>query len=223
MSRLVTKHIIIPACKKDAFFTDDLMMKIGTRSLIQHAQLLAVSLTDPENITLITDSHEVSDTAEQYGCNVVFDQKISFKQNHQSIIETYKDNLDDGDIFIILSPYLTNLSSDDMGNVIEKFLNSNVAYGFSAQEQEIMDAPEDSANFEVLIKNEQPKALQQIEGYILHNPSAEQAGMSTPLLIPAKARSVRSIDDYWSAERHFQARKILFRIIGNKNVGKKIN
>lgn len=220
MSKLATKHIIIPACKKDAFFTDDLMMKIGPRSLIDNVQRLAVHLTETDNVTIVTDSHEVSDTTKQYGCNLIFDQKISFKRDYPSIINSVQDNMIDGDdLLIILSPYLTNLSGEDMEDIINKFLQSGAVYGFSAQEKHILEAPDSTIDFNTLINDEHPKAIQQVEGYILYNPNAQETERSIPLLIPPKAQPVSSIDDYWSAERHFQARKIIFRIIGNKDVG----
>lgn len=219
MPRVAAKYIIIPACKKDAFFTDDLMMKIGPRSLVVNALKLAISLTEVDKVTVVTDSHEVSDIARQYDCNLIFDQALSFKQNHHTILSMFEGSMDVDDVLMILSPYLTNVSRDDMLDVIDTFMDSNAVYGFSAQEQQSSNDLSQSASLDALIKNEQTKTLQHVEGYILYYPNALEKDRYVPLLAPAKARSVQSIDDYWSAERHYQARKIIFRIIGNKNVG----
>lgn len=220
MSAVVSKYIIIPACKKDAFFTDDLMIKIGPRSLLENTIKLAISITTPSSVTVVTDSHEVSNIVNEYGCQVKFDNNISFKHDGFDIITTtFNDAINSDDLLIILSPYLSNLSTDDLIDRIEMFWQSGAQSGFSARMQNIIALPEHAVALDKLINNVQDEGMQQLEGFIFYRPQSPNPKASLPLIVPSKTRPVRSIDEFWVAERQYQARKIIFRIIGNKSVG----
>jgi spore coat polysaccharide biosynthesis predicted glycosyltransferase SpsG len=220
VSAVVSKYIIIPACKKDAFFTDDLMIKIGPRSLLENTIKLAISITTPSSVTVVTDSHEVSNIVNKYGCQVKFDNNISFKNDGLDIITTtFNDFINCDYLLIILSPYLSNLSTDDLIERIEMFWQSGAHCGFSAQMLNIIALPEHSLALNKLINNVQDEGMQQLEGFIFYRPQAPSPKVSLPLIVPSKTRPVRSIDEFWVAERQYQAQKIIFRIIGNKSVG----
>jgi len=218
VSAIVNTQIIIPACKKDAFFTDDLMMKISQLSLIEHVIDLAIATTNQAKVMVFTDSHEISSLVKKSGCRLVFDQAMSFKQDSLSCIDRHIIRFDD-DLLVILSPYLNNISPEDIAELSEKFWRSGVEFGFSARRQAVMVEPHKTTDLIALLNPEPAAAIQQIDGFIFHRSAAPLPQYSIPLIVPAKARSVCSIDEFWVAERQSQARNIIFRIIGNADVG----
>ncbi len=218
MPAVIDTQIIIPACKKDAFFTDDLMMKIGQKSLIEHVINLAIALTDPSKVTVFTDSHEVSSVVKKYNCNLTFEHSMSFKKDSATHIAHYADSLG-GDLLIMLSPYLNNLSADNMIALRDEFWQSGAGLGFSARRQDMMVSPGTAIDLDGLLNPKPSTAIQQLDGFIFCRPKAPSSNQSLPLMVPVKARPVRSIDEFWLAERQQQARTIIFRIIGNSMVG----
>jgi CMP-2-keto-3-deoxyoctulosonic acid synthetase len=61
--------VVIPALKKNAVISDQLVKKLNEITLIQRAINTALSLTSNENILVVTDSEEISLICERNGVN----------------------------------------------------------------------------------------------------------------------------------------------------------
>ena len=216
--------ICIPAVKKNVVFVDDLIKKLDGITLIQRAIDKALSLEDVKNIYILTDSEEISLIAERNDVNVLFDSKIKLSDQNvlDSMFPFLHDVVNDYQSFIVLWPYAPLLSQNMIEKTYESFVENQWDVVISVRElkHDVM------MNAVGVLSNEkdqfEQRRFQKVRACIMVRSDVFLEGKLSdvyPFVINEEPADIRSYHDWWVCEGLLRRKKIIFRVIGNNEVG----
>jgi spore coat polysaccharide biosynthesis predicted glycosyltransferase SpsG/CMP-N-acetylneuraminic acid synthetase len=221
--------IIIPAVKKNVAFTDDLVKRLAGTSLIQRAIDKAKRFVPREHIYIATDSEEICLICKRN--NIQYSYKKNLQLKPQNIIESlsflfsqlskqYKE-------LILLSPYVPLLPEKTLIKALKTFrsltnqpflipVKREVSRVFKKQKRDFHKLLSGDSEQELLIESQAFKIL---------STSLIQNGFKAEKVKPATYEishdliEIRSYQEWWICEKLIRRKRIVFRIIGNEQVG----
>lgn len=219
--------IIIPATKKNVAFTDDLVKKLAGRTLIQRAIDKAKKLTGPQHIYIVTDSDEIRLICERNGTRVFYDKdlKLEPKNVFESIkffvlrlVVSYRD-------IILLSPYAPLLKAESVQLAYDSYLEKgNLLLVSVKRRMGRLFVKEQRGVGEIVLGEKENElyfesvAFQIIKSSLIIDSSLVDV-KPAPYLIDNDVVEICSYQDWWVCEKLLGRKRIIFRIIGNVQVG----
>ena len=221
--------IVIPAVKKNVAFPDDLVKKIAGRSLIQRTIDTAKEMVPGDDIVVVTDSEEIALISTRSNVQVHYDNTLKLEEGELfsklrfyllKIAPKYRCS-------VLLSPYCPLLSLEELQKAHMKFINGDidflqpvkkVAHSVFQRKNNVklklLSALNPKKEFFVesqafqIFKNE--FVFKDLESNMIEPVSYE---------LGADIREIESFEDWWVCEKLLNRKKIIFRVIGNNEVG----
>lgn len=220
--------VFISSLQKNSAFQDDLLRKIAGKTLIERAVAKARFLgVKDSSIHVYTDAETVALSGERAGVNVYFDHSLSgsFKTTQDRFYKYLVESLSTAKWLLRLSPYapLLSITTITQAQTILKQSGNTVAVG----EQPIYNR---SADTKLTIMTDEFFGPQFIdsnirsEAFTLVLTDAITVSFNKPLKVSfvgvgEDAFEIRSYRDWWVCEKLLQRKRIIFRVVGSKEVG----
>ena len=220
-------RIVIPALSKHAVFQDDLIKKHAGQSLVQRAISKARSsgLTE-QNILVVTDLDEACLVAERNGAQPIYQVGESvdlFDVLRQYLTQVADDQFNESD-FLFLSPYAPSITSEELVEAYRAFVSERIEVLRPVRQEShrifvervrgldelAMAAPDKSLTLDSL-------AFLIFKGRLLQDSSSPLK--VTPWTLQNQVVEIETLQDWWVSEKLLQRRCIVFRVIGNEEVG----
>ncbi len=218
--------IVIPALKKHTVFPDDLVKKLAGTTLLQRAINLARSLVSNQDIHLVTDSDEISLVAQRNGVNFFYepgmrvqggDYFAALREYLARLSQTYGD-------FLLLHAYTPLISAGTIQAAYQKFAQEDCDILQSVREVRVQPfQPEAPGLGEALRTDHLDRRWAKVNGFsffksglINQAPRPLRVGM---FALDEQSRHIRSHHDWWVCEKVIKRRRVIFRVVGNRQVG----
>jgi len=221
--------IIIPAVKKSVAFTDDLVKKLAGTSLIQRAIDKAKSIVPREHIYIVTDSEEICLICQRN--SIQYSYKKNLRLKPQNIIENlsflfsqlarqYKE-------LIWLSPYVPLLEEQNIQKALQKYRSPRNTKFLIPVKREISRAFKTNKRtfHELLTGDSEQELLIESQAFKIISTSLIQNGFNIRKVKPVTYEispdliEIRSYQDWWVCEKLLKRKRIVFRIMGNEQIG----
>jgi len=212
---------------KHAVFQDDLIKKHAGQSLVQRAigKARSSGLTE-QSILIVTDLDEVGLVAERNGAHPIYQVGESvdlFGVLRQYLMQVADDQFDESD-FLLLSPYAPLVTSEELVDAYRAFVSKSIdvlrpvrqeshrifVERVRAFDELAMAAPDKNLTLDSL-------AFLIFKGRLLQDSSAPLK--VTPWALQNQVVEIETLQDWWVSEKLLQRRCIVFRVIGNEEVG----
>jgi spore coat polysaccharide biosynthesis predicted glycosyltransferase SpsG/CMP-N-acetylneuraminic acid synthetase len=220
--------VLIPALKKTVAFQDDLVKKLAGISLIQRAINKAVNLgIEKSDIHLLTDSEEIRLIAERNGVQAYWDPGLVLGEAVHSVkISGYLKQVTKGNEYtLLLSPYAPLLTTDQINSAVKALRDSkkDLLKPSKKVKRHLYDENNQST-FESLFGDVlethsiESKAFTLMRTKLLQS-SADQKQTVLSWPIDNDLIEIESYQDWWVCEKLLTRKRIVFRVIGNEEVG----
>jgi len=221
--------ILIPAVKKDVAFVDDLVKKLGGITLVERSINTAKSIVSSDRIFVVTDSEEISLICERQRVNFYKNPLLKLKTKEflqhlkyflkKKIVPVFEQ-------IILLWPYTPLLSREDVINAFEVFKNSGKDLLVSIRRLNGVIYSGIPVDNEAFISGESDRDWFIQARSILIISTAEKTLFSrlarlttVPFELDSNCIEIRSYQDWWICEKLLARKRIIFNVIGNKEVG----
>ena len=223
-----TLKVIIPALKKNVAFQDDLVKKLLGITLIQRSINKALNLgVEAKDIFLMTDSEEIRIIGDRNNVNTFWNADLSWeKYIYGERIWSYLQNITDkSDYIIFLSPYAPLIEVSSILQALNDFIDSkeNVLKPFHKVSSNF-HAEGKKNSFDTLFADNQKSYKIESKSFILltgeffiNDFQSKVKILEWP--IGFKVFEIKSQQDWWVCEKMLGRKRIIFRVIGNKNIG----
>jgi len=220
--------VFIPALTKSARFQNDLVKKLLDVPLIQRAidNARLFGVTGP-NIHLLTDSEEVSLFATRSDVGAFLNPTLSWESAYKnSEYCQYVSNAEyQRNTTILLSPYAPLLAPEIVIAAVDFFLSSDhqVLKPVRLVKEPVFDNMLQRSK-EVAVKQDGGLDRVECSSFVLLRPGVlsgerKDEGSIGFWHINDGAQEIGSLQDWWVCEKLLQRRRIVFRIIGDNEVG----
>ncbi|SMF75644.1 glycosyltransferase [Pseudobacteriovorax antillogorgiicola] len=215
---------VITAVKKNVAFPDDLIKRLGEKSLIQLTIDKAISLRISD-ILVLTDSQEIIQIAKFNGLDYVYDSKIDLETS--DFTTNLKNHISrEYDVVLFLSPYTPLVLPNEISSALSEFATMN---GFDAlvsvREESYFDFTFSWSNLKRFLSDRKPKSrLIEVSAFkIVRMEALQRSSMATlkcfPYLLSTNTLEIKSHQDWWVCEKLLRRKRIVFRIIGDSKIG----
>jgi|TARA_Y100000294_G_scaffold68314_1_gene64699 spore coat polysaccharide biosynthesis predicted glycosyltransferase SpsG len=222
--------VIIPALKKGVAFQDDLVKKLLGVSLIQRAINKALELgANKKQIHLLTDSEEIRLIAQRNRVGVLWNTKLTHEQltDSKEVTNYLKQAVAKSEFTLLLSPYAPLLSKELLEKAQQKLISSGKELLKPVQliKKQVYDENKKlystytslfSAKSE--IHSVESKAFVLLYSKLLLQPELDRPKI-LPYPISHDLLEIESYQDWWVCEKLLTRKRIIFRVIGNEQVG----
>jgi len=220
--------IFIPALKKKVAFQDDLVKKIAGITPIQRAIDKSRKLgVNDKNIHLLTDSEEIRLIGERNGIGVYWDTKLVWDKKYiKNRLYQYllsKSKL--SQFTLILSPYGVLLTTSLIEQAINALLESNqdILKPVKRESRQLFESKNNDV-IESIIGAKKQTHLVECKAFILLKSEVITKGWEKqinflPWEVDHDLLEIESFQDWWVCEKLLQRKRIVFRVIGGKQVG----
>lgn len=219
--------IVIPAVKKNVAFPDDLVKKLAGISLIQRAINTAKQAFLGQQVHVVTDSEEIRLVCQRSEVACIYDKALRLDSDNLlgSLCLHLDFLLGDKQDILLLSPYAPLTKVDDLQRAYAQYLElgAELIIPVCATKMRLFeggarpvarfmqegfgrDIVSESHAFLIL----RSTMLRHGENYLIE-PSVYRLSEATP--------EIRNYQDWWICEKRINRRRIVFRIVGNKEVG----
>ena len=220
--------VFIPAFKKSVQFQDDLIRKLSGVPLVQTAIDKALFFGVPEgSIHLITDSEEIDLLSRRANIGVFLDSSLNWESAYENNeLRQYVSIAEKGSKgTLLLSAYAPLLSKKSVADAVDTFFASNqrVLKPTRVEKHCLIDGNDHTLAGGIF---SQKKEVHRIEsgafallkkGVFLADPEDRVSVIYWD--VTDDAREIESLQDWWVCEKLLHRKRIVFRIIGNKNFG----
>ncbi len=218
--------ILIPAIKKNVAFPDDLIKKLGGTPLIQRIIDTGKSITSADNIVVATDSQEIGLVCEKNGVRCFYNPELRLKGDNilQNLrVQTLK-LYREYPYLLIMYPYAPLISPDVICDAYNVFKDKRPDVLVSVKKQRLRVYGANHASLgQTFLADNHSQIMVEVKGFVLlrsnlireknTNPSVE------PFILEKESCEITSYRDWWVCEKLLKRRRIVFRVIGNRNVG----
>lgn len=214
--------IVIPAIKKNVAFPDDLIKKLCGITLIQRVIDKALELN--QKVFVVTDSEEIQLIAHRSNILVDLDAKREshFFKKKENVIGLLKKNDLKSDFVIELSPYSPLLRLEEIKKAYKAFKESD-AEELRTYKVETRPVSRFAKGLSRVLQEECLLADSMIELNSLtiyrNKFSDNKESQVFSYVLPKEMLEINSYHDWWVCEKVFKRRRIVFRLIGNLEVG----
>ena len=221
--------IVIPAVKKNVAFTDDLVKKLAGISLIQRAIDKARSLVLAEHIYVVTDSEEIRLISTRNQIRCYYDKKLKLKEAELfvnlkffvlKIAKKYRN-------IILLSPYAPLLPANDLKRAYQDFNSKGTDFlqPVMRESHRLFERTNHRSLSQLVFGNPSNEIYVESQAFqilksrlVLDNPAAIRV-KPVSYVLDRNFREIRSYQDWWVCEKILTRKRIVFRVIGNTEIG----
>jgi spore coat polysaccharide biosynthesis predicted glycosyltransferase SpsG/CMP-N-acetylneuraminic acid synthetase len=218
--------VIIPAVKKNVAFTDDLVRKLGGRSLIQRAIDKALELASARDVYVVTDSEEIRLVAERSATQSFFDPRLRFSgpdlvPQLKGFLATMSGGYRD---LMVIHPYAPLVSSGKIRDAYAKFRagGSDVLLAVKEERHRVFRTTDTSLR-DLMHDDRMQRVFTEIRAFQIMKATVARGQVRQPRLSPYflddDAIEIASYRDWWICEKLLFRKRIVFRVIGNSTVG----
>ena len=220
--------IFIPAFKKLTHFQDDLVRKLDGRPLVQRAIDKALETDLPSSaVHLLTDSEEIALFGERSGISSFWDAKSSWNRTALTgVLGEYISSVEKPNtISMLLSPYAPLLETETIMQAITVFINSNKdVLQAIVREKRYLNSDEESSIESIGFGKSEETSHVRSTAFSLYRAGIIAEGIGSdrsvlPYSVGDDAFEICSLRDWWICEKLLQRQRIVFRVIGNDQVG----
>ena len=220
-------QVVIPALSKHAVFQDDLVKKHAGESLVQRAiDKARLSGLTSQNILVVTDLDEVCLIAERNGAHPIHHVDSTtdlFDVLKQYSAQSVDKNLNRSDI-LLLSPYAPLLTVEELIDAYRAFVSKGLDVLRPVRHESHRIFVDRVRALDESVMAAQGKSLTLdslaflIFGCRLLQDSAAPL-VVTPWTLQNQVVEIETLQDWWVSEKLLRRRRIVFRVIGNNEVG----
>jgi spore coat polysaccharide biosynthesis predicted glycosyltransferase SpsG/CMP-N-acetylneuraminic acid synthetase len=220
--------VFVSALQKNSAFQDDLLRKLGGKTLIERAIDKARQLNVEDSaIHVYTDVESVSLLAERTGVNVYLDEEflVGARVTRQKFYGYLLQSLDSAGWLLRLSPYAPLLAVATITGAQDTLKrNGNlIAVGEQLTYEQSLDDQTTMVINELLDQQHEGKNIRS-DIFTLLRAKAIREEIGKPLRVSfvdvgEDGFEVRSYQDWWVCEKLLQRKRIVFRVVGNREVG----
>jgi spore coat polysaccharide biosynthesis predicted glycosyltransferase SpsG/CMP-N-acetylneuraminic acid synthetase len=219
--------VIIPAIKKSVAFPDDLVIKLAGLSLVQRAIDKAKNIVDSDHIYVVTDSEEITLVCERNDVRACYrkDLKLQWEELLEGlrfflakIALTYEN-------VIFISAYTPLVTAADVLSGYAAFVESGSDALITLRQTTHRIYNEEKAtprSFFIGAQKEKVfiecRAFLIFRSVLLMKRSPEEEKIF-PYILDDKAIEIESYRDWWICEKLLGRKRIVFRVIGYKEIG----
>ena len=222
------KAVIIPAVKKNVAFHDDLVKKLAGHSLIERAINKAKDITEEENIYTVTDSEEIRLISQRRNVQHYFEKSLrlfpgAIVENLIGFLSTIARNYQ---AFILLSPYVPLLKAEEILKAFKKFelskgkllvpVKNEFSRIFTGDRKSTYEFLKGGTEQTVLIESH---AFQIIDSALIWNEKLRLDIQPHIYELDHDLIEIQSYQDWWVCEKLLQRKRIIFRVIGDEQIG----
>jgi spore coat polysaccharide biosynthesis predicted glycosyltransferase SpsG len=219
--------VIIPAVKKNVAFPDDLIKKLGGRTLIERAIDKAKKVASGD-VYVVTDSEEISLISERQGVNYSYKKDLRLKPDEilqglgfflLRISSQYKH-------IIVLWPYTPLLKESEIMQAYRQFRDNGHDVITTIRQEQHRIYSEELNRPETLV---QDRALQKLcvetKAFMICKSELVRRGndagnvLIAPYRLPDEIIEIKNYQDWWVCEKLLNRKRIVFSVIGNQEVG----
>jgi spore coat polysaccharide biosynthesis predicted glycosyltransferase SpsG/CMP-N-acetylneuraminic acid synthetase len=221
-------NIFIIAIRNNVAFNDDLIKIIAGVPLLKYSIETAQNINGDCIITLITDCDSVQLFARRNGVNTIF-EKNAFKNQITINDSLFKitTKINNNSPIIFISPYSPMIEAYDYEKALKQFNDAKSDFLFPVQYKysKLISNNSDIYDFQKVFNRSLNKHLVQINGFIITNKEGlikqrnKEKIKISQYLIDSQLVEINSYKDWWICEKLILRRRIVFRVIGNNNVG----
>ena len=221
--------VFIPAVKKNVAFADDLVKKLAGSTLIQRAIDKAQEIVPLQHIYVVTDSEEICLICQRNGVHYDYEKDLRLSSLHiidnlKFILSKYSNEYKD---MILLSPYAPLLRTEDMIKALKYFRSKKDCRLLIPIKNELSRVfKENKRGLEkILTGSFHKKLLIESQAFKIINSSLVAKGIKIKKVTPATYElthdllEIRSYQDWWVSEKLLRRKKVVFRIIGDEQIG----
>ncbi len=218
--------VIIQAVKKNVAFTDDLVKKLAGISLVQRSINKAKEITSDEHIYVVTDSEEICLICQRNGITELFEKDIKLRpdsalKDMSPLLRTIASRYSD---LIILSPYAPLLDMEEVRVSRERYKADEGKLLIPVKREGGRDFRWDGKNM-ILPGEKNQDWFVQSQAFKIVNKDLLESDMgeadTEPLVyeLSSDLIEIHSYQDWWVCEKLLNRKRIVFRVIGDEEVG----
>ena len=205
--------LVIPAIKKNAVIPDQLIKKLDGITLIQRAINTAKELT--HNILVMTDSEEISLIARRNG--VAYYKDASLRVNSENVIEITLNVIASKPFEHII---LYRANTPLVGSVIlqeayQSFLRNqeNIITSVKKLDKKLLHIQDEN------LAATQGEFFKELKAFYIFSKNLSNKVMVPFLIGEEESIEIESYRDWWICEKILQRKRIVFHVIGSKEIG----
>ena len=219
--------IVIPAVKKSVAFSDDLVKKLAGISLIQRAISTAKLAFTAQQVHVVTDSEEIRLICQRNAVACSYDKVLRLNSDNLfgSLFPYLDFLLNQSRDMLLLSPYAPLIRAEELQCAYKKYqdsgselmipIYSTKSRGFESSPRSLNRLMHDGFGCDLVSESHAFLIL----GTSLLQQSGEHAIAPSVYPLTDDFMEIRNYQDWWLCEKLINRRRIVFRIIGNKDVG----
>lgn len=219
--------VVIPAVKKNVAFPDDLVKKLAGRTLILRVIDNAINAFGADLVRVVTDSEEITLLCHRQGIKAIYDRNLRIDPD--GVLESLKPHLlpllDEAADFLVLSPYVPMINADELRRAYSHYCDSGAdllrpvvaakVRPFEVGALAMRDILHDGGEREELRES---RAFAIFRGDLLLAEGGRKVSPA-PYRITDRLVEIRSYEDWWICEKLLSRKRIVFRIVGSRQVG----
>lgn len=219
--------VILPAVKKNVAFPDDLIKKINGIPLIQRAIDLCCRAFEKDSLRVVTDSEEIALVCERSKVAFVYDAKIALKNEDviQSLRPLVSQFINCDGVIVLVSPYSPLLNPDELRSALDFFFRSGSDWVLPVSNAKLRPYRYLEKQLSQLLFEQPGHELEVIlNAFSIVSASLFLDANKKPERLrkfPVRDRvlEIASYEDWWLCEKIMQRKRIVFRVVGNEDVG----
>ena len=224
----MNKAIIIPAVKKNVAFNDDLMKKMAGQSLIERVINKAKEIVEEEHIYVVTDSEEIRLFSQRKSVQHYFERSLKLLPGIaiESLVGFMSTIADKYQTFILLSPYTPLLQSTEIQKALKTFCASEAKLLIPVKKEFSRIFTGSQKDIRGVLGGEPEQALlvgtqsfQIISSGLIGDGLLRSSNYPLTYELDHDLIEIKSYQDWWVCEKLLNRRRIIFRVIGNAEVG----
>ena len=218
--------VIIPAVKKSVAFTDDLVKKLDGISLIQRAIDKAKQLAPAARVHLITDSEEIRLVGERNAVRVYYNRDLRLRGRdfvaglRPMLLEVARQY----PALVLLHPYTPLVGAEVIVDAWRTFRRRGCDILLSVKQEPHRAYRQADASLEsMLLDAAGEQLLTEVRAFQILRSEVLTGAVGQPRLhayhLNHDAVEIGCYQDWWICEKLARRRRIVFRIIGDAQVG----
>ncbi|HIF35527.1 MAG TPA: hypothetical protein EYQ71_02510 [Candidatus Thioglobus sp.] len=220
--------VLIPAIKKKVAFQDDLIKKLGGVLLIQRTINKAIELgVGKQKIHILTDSEEIRVIAERNNVRFYCDPKLKkIEINSRGNLDKYmRQAVVKNENILMLSPYSPLITVSTINQAIQVFIKSkyDALKPVIRHKKKLYDEGRNPGLQVLFGENKETHLIESMSFILFRSELLSNYSINTTSILPWEIKhgliDIESYQDWWICEKLLKRRRIVFRLIGNGEVG----
>lgn len=216
--------VLVLALKKNVAFPDDLVKRLNGKPLLQHTFDCAAGWVGKERVWVLTDSEEVEVMARRYGVQTIRDAAFNLR-TPQTLMKArwqFRPLLRNSRDLVALWPYTPGLKPELLASALHQHRQHQSALTVSVQQNRHRLFQPFMRSWHQALNETGQMHWQEVRGFMILplKPLPHLKDLTVvPFEVPTTLREIQSYADWWVCERQMRRKRIVFRVIGNREVG----